>query len=231
MNKVVALYLVTSIIINSTFCSTKPSIPTEVQLKMGKHMDIECIMQYPELPNGCEVTSLATVFNYYDVKVDKCDLADNYLKQGEIGKTDPNEAFIGNPRYNYSYGCNASVIYDCAKEYIKANKLTDYEAINITNADFKELIKYVDKEIPIIVWVTSNLAEPYTYREWNVDGKDIVWTSPFHCVVLTGYNVTDNIVYVSDPQIGNTKYDLDMFKQRYEQLGSQAVIITLKGNK
>ncbi|RUQ24224.1 hypothetical protein ELQ35_21975 [Peribacillus cavernae] len=36
--------------------------------------------QYPELPRGCEVTSLAMLLHYYDVKVSKMELADKVKK-------------------------------------------------------------------------------------------------------------------------------------------------------
>ena len=39
----------------------------EVVLGKNKRIPFTAISQYPELPTGCEVTSLAMVFNYYNV--------------------------------------------------------------------------------------------------------------------------------------------------------------------
>ncbi|MEN2465771.1 C39 family peptidase [Ornithinibacillus sp. JPR2-1] len=33
------------------------------------------MMQKPELPNGCEITSLTSVLNYYDYQVSKTNMA------------------------------------------------------------------------------------------------------------------------------------------------------------
>ena len=46
---------------------------------------IECyesLNQNPELPTGCEITSLTSVLNYYGCNVDKTTMADEYLKKG-----------------------------------------------------------------------------------------------------------------------------------------------------
>ena len=36
--------------------------------------------QHPELPTGCEITSLAMVLMYYGFDTDKCELAEKYLE-------------------------------------------------------------------------------------------------------------------------------------------------------
>ena len=73
-------------------------------------IDFQNIQQNPELPTGCEVTSLAMVLNHLGYKIDKCILADDFLNKGEIGSTDFSEAFVGNPRDDEGYGCYANVI-------------------------------------------------------------------------------------------------------------------------
>lgn len=44
--------------------------------------DFEWLGQYPELPTGCEITSLTSVLNYYGYDVDKEVMADDYLEKG-----------------------------------------------------------------------------------------------------------------------------------------------------
>lgn len=46
-------------------------------------LDVEPILQLPELPTGCEITSLATVLNYYGYDISKTQLADEYLECGD----------------------------------------------------------------------------------------------------------------------------------------------------
>ena len=48
-------------------------LPGTVQL------NVENILQNPELPNGCEITSAAIVLNYLGFDIDKVTLAENYL--------------------------------------------------------------------------------------------------------------------------------------------------------
>ena len=187
-------------------------------------IDFQNIQQNPELPTGCEVTSLAMVLNHLGYKIDKCILADDFLNKGEIGSTDFSEAFAGNPRDDEGYGCYANVIQECAQDYLTSID-AKVQVLNLTSTDFKTLLRYIQKGIPVIVWTTIDLNEPYSTMEWEINGHHIEWLANEHCVVLTGYNITDNIVYVSDPLQGSVKYDMDLFIKRYHQLSSQAIVI------
>ena len=100
-------------------------------------LNVKNINQNPELPTGCEITSLAIVLNYLGHDVDKLSMADNFLPQGETGKTDPDIAFIGNPRDKHSYGANAPVLVNTANYYLTQIK-SNYHAYDLTG---KEWIK------------------------------------------------------------------------------------------
>ena len=51
------------------------------------------ILQNPELPNGCEITSLCMLLRYLGFDADKCILADRYLPRTETWwGTDPDRA-------------------------------------------------------------------------------------------------------------------------------------------
>ena len=82
-------------------------------------LNIENILQNPELPTGCEVTSLAIILNYLGYDIDKVLLSDLFLPKGEIGKTHPDKAFIGNPKDKSAYGANAPVLVNTANDYLK----------------------------------------------------------------------------------------------------------------
>lgn len=96
---------------------------TEINSDSSKRhiIDFTPICQYPELPTGCEVTSLAMVLNYYNVNCDKCEISDNYLTKGDVGTVDFHQAFEGDPRDEYSYGCYANVIVETANKIIADN--------------------------------------------------------------------------------------------------------------
>ena len=82
-------------------------------------IDVKSVLQTPELPNGCEITSLAATLNYLGFGVDKLTLNDKYLKIGDAYTTDPSEACAVNPRETNSFGCLSPVIVDAAAAYIK----------------------------------------------------------------------------------------------------------------
>lgn len=184
------------------------------------------INQNPELPCGCEVTSLTMVLNYHKVEAEKCDLADNYLPKGSIGSTNYNKAFIGDPRDSNSYGCYAPVIKATANAYLK-DKKSKLRAKDISGKEFKELLPYVDDGTPVIIWGTIDCKQGSYTTEWVVDGETVKWYAPEHCMVLVGYN--SKKVYVADPLKGDiVGYERTTFVERYKSLGKQAVILQEK---
>lgn len=191
-----------------------------------KHaLNVSCIMQNPELPTGCEVTSLAIVLNYIGIAADKCDLADNYIEKGEIGKTLPYDKFIGNPRDPKSFGCYSPVIVKCAEKYLSVVG-ESYSVTDLSGSTLENLFDEIDNGNPVIIWATINMDKPFYYSKiWHVDETDFRWMSREHCMVLTGYDLCQGIVYVADPMKGNVTYPIDVFIDRYEQMYSQAVVI------
>lgn len=188
-------------------------------------LNVPCILQNPELPTGCEITSLTIVLNYLGITADKCDLADNYLEKGEIGSTLPYIAFVGEPRDPKSFGCYSPVIVKTANRYLELMG-SGLRATDLSGSTFESLFDVIDNGNPIIIWATINMDKPYYLSQtWYVDGTEFRWKRREHCLVLTGYDVGQNIVYVADPMKGNVTYPLDVFKDRYEQMYSQAVVI------
>ena len=91
-----------------------------------KRLDVECVLQNPELPTGCEITALTTVLNYLGYNVDKLTMADYYLDKGKMGEVSPYKAFVGNPRDEDSCGAFAPVLVNSATKYLKSQR---YECI------------------------------------------------------------------------------------------------------
>ncbi len=179
--------------------------------------------QYPELPTGCEVTSLTMVLNYNNVPADKCDIADNYLEKGEVGTVDFRVEFVGDPRDEDSYGCYAPVLTNAANNYLTANGY-NLKATDISGTSFDGLLPYIDKGIPVIIWGTQECQPGQYTTTWNIDGEDITWYYPEHCMVLLGYS--DYQVWVADPMYGEVRdFDRVIFQTRYEELFQQAIVI------
>lgn len=209
-----------------TISETKP-VPTETQSNIDASKKLidsfNPICQYPELPTGCEITSLTMVLNYYGYAVDKGQLSDNYLDKGEVGTVDFRKSFEGDPRDSNSYGCYAPVIVNTANKYLAENG-SEMRAVDITNTNFEELFEYTDVGIPVVLWCTYELAHGHFSVTWNVDGKDLTWFTPEHCMVLLGQK--GNKVIVADPASGEIKsYKKSLLEKRYEELFRQAIII------
>lgn len=187
--------------------------------------NVENILQNPELPTGCEVTSLAIVLNYYDIGIAKTVLADTYLPKCNIGEGTAYDYFIGSPRGSNAYGCYAPVIVKTTENYFEDYNIDNYKVADLSGTEFNELFNYVDDDIPVIVWTTIGLEESYESTSWKIDNKSFTWRANEHCVVLYGYDIDENIVYISDPLEGNIEYNLDTFETRYNELYKQAVII------
>ncbi len=192
--------------------------------KLPLYNDFPTVCQNPELPTGCELGGLASVLHFYGYDAGKIELADKYLKKGPLFQTDPREAFVGDPRNGFSYGCYAPVIVDCANKYLADHK-SSLRARQLHGYSFEELFNFAETGTPVIVWGTYKLAEGRFTDSWKADnGKTITWFTGEHVMVILG-RVGDRI-YVADTAYGCVKdYDLALFKQRYIDLFEQAVVI------
>lgn len=208
----------------TTVAATTKTPPTTAADGQKQLSNFKVIQQLPELPTGCEITSLTMALNYSGCSADKCDLADNYLTKGEFGQTDPRKAFIGDPRSeNDSRGCYAPVIADTANKYLQANGYGK-TASDLSGSALSDLFSYIDSGTPVIIWGTMDCAAPQYTDKWVIDGQTIRWVRPEHCMVLIGYS--DAQVIVADPYYGAVKsFDKATFESCYNALYQQAVVI------
>ncbi len=187
---------------------------------------VDPILQNPELPTGCEITSLTMCLNYLGYSVDKLTMADNWLICANFGDATFGEAFIGSPYNASSYGCYAPVIAQTARNFIEAQGGSQV-VTDITGSDFDVLLNYVAKGVPVIVWVTIGMTSNVEERSLYVtdEGKEAVFLVNEHCVLLCGYDRNAGTVTVCDPLVGRTTYDRSIFEDRYELMYRQAVVI------
>lgn len=190
------------------------------------------LCQWPELPTGCESVSLTSVLNYFGFDISMTELVDNYLpiNNDMVQLGDFHYEFLGNP-YEYSgFGCLAPCIEKTAYNYFNDNNIQNYISADITGAAPQELYNLIAQDIPVVVWVTTGWVEPYIESSWQVSGGETVyWPFPEHCLVLTGYDKSENTVTVSNVDCGY-EYTVSMptFESVYEGMGSNAVVILEK---
>lgn len=189
-----------------------------------KYIIMKELLQLPNLPTGCEITSLTAVLNYWGYGVNKETMADKYLEKGEMGKVTAYEAFIGEPTSTNGCCCFAPVIQRAANKYLSEQN-SFYRAYDLTGASLEDLYREINQNHPVIVWATINMGEPRYYPQLKLSDGTYSWIGGEHCMVLTGYNKSTNSVYVMDPLRGNVVYDASLFNKRYEQLFLQAVVV------
>ncbi|MCR5120794.1 MAG: C39 family peptidase [Ruminococcus sp.] len=198
----------------------------------SKQIAVSNILQHPELPAGCETTSLTMLLNFYGIGADKLDIARNYLpkqafywQDGIMYGADFRTTFAGDPEDENSYGCYAPCIVTAANSYLSACG-SGMRARDISGENLDTLLsQYIDNNTPVLIWITyGSLHEPSYTTVWTTPaGEQVQWYGWEHCAVLTGYDRDRRIIYVSDPIAGNTYYDMDLLNTRYEQFGRQCV--------
>lgn len=195
--------------------------------------NFEIIKQLPELPTGCEVTSLTMVLNYMGFEVDKLEIARNYLEKDEIVPDGDDKlygpdfryVFAGNPEDENSFGCLAPCLVSAAQRFLSENEAA-MSPLDLTGKSFDELFDFIDHDIPVIMWSTLGLAAPEFNLKWTTpDNEEVTWPTNEHCIVLTGYDKEENTVRIHDPINGVITLNMDAVRERYDQLGRNAAVI------
>ena len=94
--------------------------------------------------------------------------------------------------------------------------------------------KYIANDIPVMVWATTYMMEPYEKDSWIVNyvdenakyeiGDTFTWLQNEHCLVLIGYDKEN--YYFADSCAGEVAaYERELTEERYEQLGSQCIVV------
>lgn len=205
-----------------TVWSNVSEIPEHYQIA-----DVPMILQNPELPRGCEVTSLAMLLNYYDISVGKILLADEIAKDDTPYTLVDNRVYAGHPNIGFvgsmsdssqfGYGVYHRPVYDLLSKYMP------YSAIDLTGGEFDEILYLIAYGSP--VWVLTNATYDVLpieeFERWSTPYGDVDITYNMHAVLVTGY---DNInIYFNDPLGRETFAPREEFIKAWEQMGRQAV--------
>jgi len=206
-------------------------IPTR-KVRAKKRISAPFIRQMPELPRGCEVTSLTMLLQHAGVQVDKMSLAEEVKKvpyEMDSGyKGNPYIGFVGD-MYDFKkpgFGVYHGPIYDLAESYLPGRIL------DLTGEGFQHIISMLDRGIP--VWVITNSTfealSDDQFQLWNTE-KDGAFPLTFeeHSVLLTGYDQSN--IFIHDPLYHkpHRKLDMNKFIASWEQMGRQAISYVPKG--
>lgn len=200
-------------------------------------INVPIINQYPELPTGCEITSITEVLNYIGFDVDKVYMQENFLAtsydfyhdeiSGLLYGPDPRKVFVGDPKES-GFGCFSPVVADALNSFFTSVE-SENVAIELFESDQAALEELLDNGIPVIVWASRNM-KPFKYTaesEWIIEGETETfrWPGNFHVLVLTGYDGGGYYFADTDNREEMAYYQKSAFLTRWQQLGTQAVII------
>lgn len=190
--------------------------------------NVPLIGQYPELPRGCEVTSVAMLMNYVGLPITKMELAENITKEPFLFEVDgknyngnPHNGFVGDmySMDNPGYGAYNEPIYQLMDDYLEG------EALNLTGARFSDLYYYISQNRPVVVIIntTFDILHQEQFQTFYTTRGDIPITYREHSVLITGYD--ENYIYFNDPMYPNTvqQKSKNKFIKAWEQMGSQAL--------
>ncbi|WP_412095982.1 C39 family peptidase [Bacillus sp. PS06] len=201
----------------------------ESQIKKSVLIDAPVIKQFPELPRGCEVTSLAMLLQHAGVKIDKMTLAKEVKKDPTPYKKENGKIYFGNPNFGfvgdmYSFNNPGFGVYH-RPIAVLANVYLPDRIIDLTGKDFEEVQKHLSDEKP--VWVITNVhykeLPSSLFQTWHTNDGVIDITYKEHSVLITGYD--EHYIYFNDPQKGtkNKKAPKDDFIKSWVQMGRQAI--------
>ncbi len=192
-------------------------------------LDVPLINQMttPRLYNGCEVTSLTMMMNYAHINVTKNQLAARLTSvpidydNGEHGN--PNAGFVGDiTGDNPGIGVYHGPIYQLAKTQTSHVK-------DLTGASFDTVIKQLEAGRPVWTITTVSFAPVDSMETWQTPQGPVKITYDMHSVVIVGFNRAKQKIYINNPY-GQKQQAVDWqdFQAAYKQMGSQAIVLTLK---
>ena len=199
-------------------------------------LDVKNIQQKPELPKGSEITCATMVLNYYGFNVTKMDML-KYLPIVEAPDANgvwpsPADAFVGNPKSDTGYGCYYSVIRKAIRDYLKAEKCTEYNPKMPDGKNFADFYEEINKGNPVIIWATTDMKDVQLSNEgWKMeDSTTFYWPTNEHALVLIGYDKDKDTAIFSDPldPNGTVEYPTKTVNAVFEQLGKQALVLHKK---
>lgn len=193
-------------------------------LRPEQKINVPLEKQLPDLPNGCEVTSLSMLLNYYDIDVSKLELSSNIKHVssfiGNNYRGNPHEGFVGYMSIKNAGWCVYNEpLYNVARKYTKRIR-------NYSGNDFVRVLKLVSKGHPVMIITTLKFDRVNDMQTWQTKQGKVHVTPSSHACVITGYNKKKRIVYVNDPYgVKNKKVSLKKIEASYNQQGKQALYV------
>ncbi len=156
-------------------------------------LTVPVIKQNPELPTGCEITSVTQLIRYYGKKVDKVKLA----KEMPYHKSDPNKGYVGSPFKSSGWTIYPKALKGIVKKYTGSAK-------DMTGCSITELKWQIRRKKPVVVWVGN-------FDGWNL-----------HCVIVTGYD-KNNLYFNDCATGTKRSISISQFNYHWSKCGYRAL--------
>lgn len=205
--------------------------PAEGETQAEARLDIEMIYQNPELPNGCEATSLAIALGVLGYPADKLTIAYDYLPSGPFTEEggvlqapDPDVMYPGDPATDYGFYCFGYPVTAAADRYLYEQG-SPWTAREMETVSREQLEAAVQSGSPVIIWSTIDYGGTAQYHadfSWVLlDGEQYIPYSNLHCTVVYGFD--RDCFLVCDPLEGELTIQKDVLLRSMAALGNHAV--------
>lgn len=189
---------------------------------------------------ACETYACTMLLQSLGVDMDEYEFVYNYLNVqpiygygDEFYGPDMDSAYAG--EVEWGYGINSPAMAKCMNKMLK-DKGSEMTATSLEGVELDELCEeYIANDIPVMVWATTNMDEPYIRKYWTVNyvdeevsdaqiGDTEQWLQNEHCMVLIGYD--EQNYYFADSVAGEVSvFDKETSRDKYEKIGSQAIVV------
>ncbi|MGG5372465.1 hypothetical protein IGI67_004137 [Enterococcus sp. AZ196] len=203
--------------------------PSQQKKRLVLDVPLESQFDGDALENGCEVTALSMLLQYYGYDTNKNELADEldyqplFTDSGNHGN--PHLGFVGDiTGGDEAMGVAVEPIAKLAKEYVG----DDYRVIAGEKASFNKIIDVVASGKPVWIVATVDFQVPKDddWLLWETDQGSMYVTPLIHSAVITGFDREKNIVYVNDPYgYQNREVDWSDMKKIYQESDQQSLYL------
>lgn len=185
-------------------------------------IDMEVILQKPELPTGCESVALTMVLRQKGYSIEKTTIAENYLIYNQENYA---AGYVGDPSTYGGVGIYPPGLVNTANRFLKQH-YQQQTAYDVSKLKLEELFPYVAAGNPVLLWLTSDMEEPYfSNQSVEYGGDPYRWYWNEHCVVLGGYDLEQQSVTLFDPLHGKIEYPVEKVEKIYNLTGKYAMTI------
>ena len=183
------------------------------------YIDVDELIQYPELPTGCEIVALTMALNAVGCDLDKTEIAENYLVYGNYV-----DGFAGDPFSDDGAGMLPIGTVSTVEYYVECTgaKVFAYDA---SGTSLSDLYKFIDAGCPVLTWTTYYMDDPWFAADYYYGDEVYPWYDNEHCVTLCGYDLDGGTVDIADPIQGIVTVNADSFEAIFDEIGSYSVVV------